>query len=293
MTLGMMLCAISIYYFLVPSKLIVGTLSGLAIVLNVIAAQFGIVIKVSTFILALNVFLLLIAYFLLGKETGIKTVYTALILGPMMDFLDKIMPYQTFLAPGSTSIMGDVWFDLLCFVITISLSQAILFSINTSTGGLDIVALIAKKYLKMNIGTAVGLSGMAICALALLINPVKLVIIGMIGTWINGLVVDYFTDMLNRRKRVCIISDEYEEVRHFIIHDLVRGCTLYEVKGGFSEEQHTEIQALLTTEEYKKVMDFIDKSHIRAFMTVVNVAEVRGFWMDRDSQKKVKRNQNR
>ena len=154
MTLGMMVAAAAVYYFLVPSKLIIGTVSGLSIVLSgIFETFFGIQIKVSLFVVIINAILLVLAWLLIGEEFGAKTVYTAMILGPLMDFWAWVMPYQSLMEPGTTSVMGDIWFDLCCFVLLLSLSQAILFNINASTGGLDILAKIVNKYLHFDIGS--------------------------------------------------------------------------------------------------------------------------------------------
>jgi uncharacterized membrane-anchored protein YitT (DUF2179 family) len=279
MTLGMLVGAAAVYYFLVPSKLIIGTISGLSIVISALLANIGITVKVSTVIVVINAILLILAYFLIGKEFGLKTVYTALILGPLMDFWDAVYPYTKFITDtGQTSVMGDIWFDLLCFVLLLSASQAILFRINASTGGLDILAKIVNKYLHFDIGASVSIAGAVICCTAFAINPFRMVVIGLIGTWINGLVIDYFTAALNKRKRVCVVSKEPERVRAFIIDKLVRGCSLYEVRGGYSGEQMTEVQALLTQNEFSDLMKFIQDNDIHAFITAGNVSEVYGLW---------------
>ena len=278
MTLGMMVAAAAVYYFLVPSKLIIGTVSGLSIVISGIAGLFGVSLKVSVVILVINAVLLVLAWLLIGHEFGAKTVYTALILGPMMDVWAKILPYEKLLSPGSTSVMGDIWFDLMCFVLLLSLSQAILFNINASTGGLDILAKIVNKYLHFDIGVSVSVAGAVICCTAFAINPFRMVIIGLIGTWINGLVVDYVTASLNKRKRVCIITKDYRLVRDYIVKELVRGCTLYRVEGGFSGNESVEIQVLLTQDEFSALMDYMKQNEIHSFITAGNVSEVYGLW---------------
>lgn len=281
MTVGMLITACAVYYFLVPSKLIIGTISGLSIVISGVSEQlFGFALPVSTVILVVNAILLVLAYFLIGKEFGTKTVYTALILGPLMRILEKYFPYENFIQQGAAtpSIMGDIWFDLCCFVLLLSAAQAVLFSINASTGGLDILAKIVNKYLHFDIGKSVTVAGACICCTAFAINPFHMVVIGLIGTWINGLVVDYFTASLNNRKRVCIVSKDYDRIRRFIIDDLVRGCTLYEVIGGYSNEKSIELEALLTKDEFSKLMEHINKNEIKAFITAGNVSEVYGLW---------------
>ena len=280
MTVGMFIAAASVYYFLVPSKIVVGSISGLSIVISAIFENAGIAVKVSTVVLIINAILLVLAYFLIGKEFGIKTCYTALILGPMMDVWEKICPYTRLLAPGETSVMGDLWFDLICFVLILSMSQAIMFRINASTGGLDILAKIVNKYLHFDIGLSVTIAGVVICCTAFAVNPFRLVIIGLIGTWINGLIVDYFMASLSRRKRVCIISDNHELIRDYIVNKIVRGCTLYECAGGYKGDKRVEVQALLTKDEFADLMNFIREQKIQAFITAGNVSEVYGLWSD-------------
>lgn len=282
MTLGMFVAAAAVYYFLVPSKLIIGSISGLSIVITNLFEMAGINLGLSAVIMIINAILLILAWVLIGKEFGAKTVYTAMILGPMTDVWAAILPWQTIantnLTTGSPSVMGDPWLDLLCFVLLLSASQAILFGINASTGGLDILAKIVNKYFHFDIGTSVTIAGACICCTAFLINDFRMVVIGLIGTWINGLVVDYFTASLNNHKRVCIVSKDYERIRKFIISDLQRGCTLYEVIGGYTNEKSIELEALLTKDEFSKLMAFMKDNDINAFMTAGNVSEVYGLW---------------
>ena len=278
MTVAMAIAAAAVYYFLIPSGLVVGSITGLSIVISRLIA-----VDVSVIIVIINAILLVLAWLLIGKEFGAKTVYTALILGPLVDMWEKIMPIEQLETnlEGYSALVGDPWFALLCFVLILSASQTILFHINASTGGLDILAKIVNKYLHIEIGTSVSIAGALICCTAFAVNPFNLVIIGLIGTWINGLALDYFTAGLNRRKRVCIISDEHERIRKFIIENLVRGCSLYEVKGGYSGDVRVEVQALLTKDEFAKLMAFLKENKIQSFVTAGNVSEVYGLWREK------------
>lgn len=278
MTGGMAIAAASVYYFLMPSKLVVGSITGLSIVIGNLLNAAGIAIKVSQVIVIINAILLILAWLLIGKEFGAKTVYTALILGPLIDMWEKILPIETLLEPGATSLMNDPWFDLICFVLILSASQTILFHINASTGGLDILAKIVNKYLHFDIGTSVSIAGIVICCTAFAINPFRLVVIGIIGTWINGITLDYFTASINRRKRVCIITKDYDQIRRFIIEKLGRSCSLYEVTGGYTLEKSMEIQVLLSQNEFSDLMAYIRSNEIHTFITAGNVSEVYGLW---------------
>jgi uncharacterized membrane-anchored protein YitT (DUF2179 family) len=286
MTLAMTIAAAAVYYFLMPSNLIMGSITGLSMVLTDICGIIGIPMKVSWMVTSINAILLVLAWFLIGKEFGAKTVYTALILGPLLELWEKILPYEKLMEPGATSVMGDIWFDLICFVLILSISQTILFHINASTGGLDILAKIVNKYLHFDIGTSVTVAGAIICCTAFAVNPFRMVVIGLIGTWINGVALDYFTASLNRRKRVCIISKDYEAIRDFIINDLTRGCSLYEVTGGYSGDKSMEVQALLTQDEFAKLMNHLKENNINSFITAGNVSEVYGLWHEKSHGKK-------
>lgn len=300
MTLGMAVTAAAVYYFLVPSKLIIGTISGLSIVLTKVFEGMGISISLGTLIMIINVILLILAFLLISREFGSKTVYTAMILGPLADLWAKVLPWDAKNAAGefilanpnpitgSASIMGDPWLDLCCFVLLLSAAQALMFSINASTGGLDILAKIVNKYLHFDIGTSVSIAGAVICCTAFAINPFRMVVIGLIGTWINGLVVDYFTATLNNRKRLCIVSKDYERIRQYIIGTLHRGCTLYEVVGGYSGEKNVELETLLSKDEFSKILAWMKEEKIDAFSTASNVSEIYGLWTSGKKRKMLK-----
>ncbi|MCQ2341453.1 MAG: YitT family protein [Paludibacteraceae bacterium] len=319
MTVGMLCGAAAVYYFLMPSHIIVGSISGLSLVLNTVMG--GNADTLSLWIMGINAFLLLLAFLLIGNEFGAKTVYTALILGPLVQVWDRVYPYTHFthrviydqdiliqLSQGKTVLdahgnpyllsrygevleqvkesvmssglgLGDVWFDLVCFVLLLSACQAFLFRINASTGGLDIVAKIINKYLHFDIGTSVAIGGAIICCTAFMINDFRMVVIGLIGTLINGVVVDYFTVSLANKKRVCIISPEWERIRKYIIEHEKRGCSLYEVVGGYTNAKQVEIQSLLTKEEYANLMKYIRDNKIDAFITAGNCSEIFGTWL--------------
>ena len=262
-----------------------------SIVLTKIFEGMGINISLGTLIMVINIVLLILAFLLINKEFGAKTVYTALILGPLADLWAKILPWDAKNAAGeyilanpnpitgSASIMGDPWLDLCCFVLLLSAAQALMFSINASTGGLDILAKIVNKYLHFDIGTSVSIAGAVICCTAFAINPFRMVIIGLIGTWINGLVVDYFTATLNNHKRLYIVSKDHERIRQYIINELHRGYT---------GEKSIELEVLLNKDEYSKILVWMKDENIDAFSTADNVSEVYGFWASGKRRKQIK-----
>lgn len=160
MTVGMFVAALGVYFFLIPSKLIVGSITGLSLVL----AKLLPFVSVGIVIFIINAVLLVLSFVLIGNEFGAKTVYTALILGPMIDFIGKIFPMSDsmFTIYVGSQAIANPWFDLLCFVLILSASQSILFNINASTGGLDILAKIINKYTGISLGASVTFAGGAI-----------------------------------------------------------------------------------------------------------------------------------
>ena len=170
----------------------------------------------------------------------------------------------------------------------LSISQAILFNINASTGGLDIIAKIINKYTHADLGLSVTIGGALICCTAFFINPFHLVIIGLVGTWVNGVVVDYFMASINQKKRICIISEQHERIRDFIVNTMHRGCSLYQVKGGYSGEIHVEVQALLSKDEFAAVLEFIKNEKLDHFITAGNVSEIYGLWNHSPKNRKIK-----
>ena len=263
-TFGMFIGAIAVHFFLIPSKLIIGSITGLSIVINLLTS-----ISLPVLIFIINAFLLILSYFLIGKEFGAKTVYAALILSPMLAILEKVYPIKQ-------SLMQDQWLDLLCFVLILSFAQTILFRRNASTGGLDIIAKIVNKYLHVDLGSSVTIAGALICCTAIFVYDIRTVIIGLIGTYLNGVILDRFMIGFNARKRVCIISKDYQLIRKFIIEDMHRGATLYPIKGALEYEDKFEIESLMTRNEFSYLMEFIKKEQIDAFITAGTVSEIYG-----------------
>lgn len=276
MTFGMFIAALGLHFFLIPSKLIVGSITGLSIVLSKLVGF----ISIGQMIFGINAILLILSFILIGNEFGAKTVYTALILGPMIDFISNIVPMKDsiFTTYIGTQAIPNPWFDLLSFVLILSASQAILFSINASTGGLDILAKIFNKYFHIQLGTAVTIAGGLICCTAFLINPVHLVVIGLIGTWLNGLILNYFMSSMNSKTRVFIISDDYVRIKTFITEHLGKGCTLHEVIGGYSGDRKIQLEVVLDKDDFGKLIDYMGKEQIPSFISSDVVSEVYGQW---------------
>ena len=143
--------------------------------------------------------------------------------------------------PDFTSLTGSQELDAVCYVLVVSIGLAMLFNMNASSGGLDIVAKIMNKYLHMDLGKAMSLSGMCVALSSAFVYDKKTVVLSVLGTYVNGIVLDYFIFDQNVKRRVCIITKKEEELREFIINNLHSGATIYEAIGAYNFEKHNEI----------------------------------------------------
>lgn len=255
--------AAAVFFFLIPSHTAVSSISGLAIVLS----NF-IPLSISAITMILNVGLLIIGFILCGPEFGYKTVYTSIMLPVFMGILEALLP-------NNQSLTGDQALDVLAYILLVSVGLSILFNRNASSGGLDIVAKIMNKFLHMELGKAMSLAGMCVALSAAFVYDSKTVVLSVIGTYFNGIVVDYFIFGQNEKKRVCIVSQKEELVRDFILNDLHSGATIYEAIGAYTLEKRREIIAIVDKHEYQKLMRFMNEKDPDAFMTVYSVHDMR------------------
>lgn len=263
LTAAIAVISAAVYFFLVPSQTSVSSISGLGIVLS----NF-IPLPLSAITMILNVVLLIIGFFTCGKEFGVKTVYTSIVLPVFLALYEKIFP-------NFESMTGSQELDVVCYILVVSVGLSILFNRNASSGGLDIVAKIMNKYLHMELGKAMSLSGMCVALSSALVYDKKTVILSILGTYFNGIVLDHFIFGQNLKRRVCIITKKEEELRAFILHELHSGATIYEAIGAYNMQKRNEIITIVDKGEYQKLMDFINREDPEAFITVYTVSEMR------------------
>ena len=263
LTVAVAIIAAAVYFFLVPSHTSVSSISGLGIVLSNFVP-----LQLSAITMILNVVLLIIGFFTCGREFGVKTVYTSVMLPLFLGLFEIIFP-------NFGSMTDSQELDVLCYILVVSVGLSILFNRNASSGGLDIVAKIMNKYLHMELGKAMSLSGMCVALSAALVYDKKTVVLSILGTYFNGIVLDHFIFDNNIKRRVCIITKKEEELRQFIIHDLHSGATIYEAIGAYNMEKRREIITIVDKGEYQKLMKFINQEDPKAFITVYNVSNIR------------------
>lgn len=263
LTVAVAIIAAAVYFFLVPSHTSVSSISGLGIVLSNFVP-----LPLSAITMLLNVVLLIIGFFTCGREFGVKTVYTSVMLPLFLGFFELVFP-------DFGSMTDSQELDVLCYILVVSIGLSILFNRNASSGGLDIVAKIMNKYLHIELGKAMSLSGMCVALSAALAYDKKTVVLSILGTYFNGIILDHFIFDDNKKRRVCIITRKEEELRRFIVEDLHSGATIYEAIGAYNFDKHNEIITIVDKSEYQKLMNFINKEDPRAFITVYNVSDMR------------------
>ena len=261
-TIGTGIVATAVFFFMLPSHVAVGSASALALVLSNL-----IPLPVSVITFVLNAVLLLIGFLLIGPEFGIKTVYTSLLMPVYLWIFEQIFP-------NFQSITGEPMLDVICYILVVGMGLSMLFSSNASSGGLDIVAKLMNKFLRMDLGTAMGMSGMLVALSSVLVYDSKTVVLSLLGTYFGGIIVDNFIFGLNLKRRVCIISQKHDELIHFILHTLHSGATVYDAIGAYDGTPRREIVTIVDKHEFRRLMDYIRREDPKAFLTVYSVNEI-------------------
>lgn len=262
-SVGTAIVAAAVFFFMLPSHVSVGSGAALAMVLS----NF-IPLSVSTITLIMNVGLLIIGFILIGPEFGAKTVYCSILMPVIMGVFEKIFP-------NFQSITQDPLLDVICYILVVGIGLAILFSRNASSGGLDIVAKIMNKYLKMDLGQAMSASGIVVALSSALCYDSKTVVLSLLGTYFGGLVVDHFIFGINIKRRVCVISNQLEPIVNYVLHELHSGATLNEIIGAYDRTPKMEMVTIVDKNEYKKLMDYVRDIDPKAFVTVYSVSDMR------------------
>jgi len=262
-TVGTLIVAVAVFFFMLPSHVSIGSGAALAMIIG----NF-IPLPVSVITFALNVILLIIGFLLIGPEFGAKTVYCSLLMPGFMGVFELLFP-------NFQSITQDPLLDVICYILVVGAGLSLLFSCNASSGGLDIVAKIMNKYLRMDLGQAMSLSGMLVAVSSALCYDSKTVVLSVLGTFFGGMVVDHFIFGLNIKRRVCIISPKVEEITHYILYDLHSGASLNQTIGAYNNVVRKEIITIVDKQEYRALMDYVRKVDPKAFVTVYSVNEIR------------------
>ena len=261
-TVATVIIGAAVYFFMLPSHVTVGSATALALVIS----NF-IPVPVSAITLVINVILLIIGFLLIGPEFGAKTVYSSILLPLVIGIFEVIFP-------NFQSITADPLLDVVCYILVVGVGLSLLFSCNAASGGIDIVAKLMNKFLHMELGQAMSLSGILVALSSAFVYEKDIVVLSVLATYFGGLMVDHFIFGLNIKRRVCIISPKIDEILPFILHDLHSGASINKIIGAYDNTPRREIIVIVDKQEYKKLMDFVRRVDPKAFITVYSVSEI-------------------
>ena len=262
LTVGTAIVAAAVYFFMLPSHVTVGSASALAMVISNFVP-----FPMSAITFVINLVLLVVGYLLIGPEFGVKTIYSSLLMPVCLRIFEVIFP-------DFQSITGDQLLDVICYTLVVGIGLALLFSCNASSGGLDIVAKLMNKFLRIELGQAMSIAGILVALSAAFCYDAKTVVLAVLGTYICGIIVDNFIFGLNIKRRVCIISQNFDEILAFILHELHSGATIYEGIGAYNNQVRKEIITIVDKQEYRRLMDFVNRIDPKAFITVYSVSDM-------------------
>ena len=262
-TVGTVIVAAAVYFFMYPSHVTVGSAAGLALVISEFLP-----LPTSVITMIMNVGLLVIGFFLIGPEFGAKTVYCAVLLPACIGVFEMLFP-------DFQSLTGDPLIDVICYILVVSVGLSQLFTANASSGGLDIVAKLMNKFLGMELGKAMSASGILVALSSAFCYDKKTVVLSVLGTYFGGIVLDHFIFGIDIKRKVCILSPKYEEITQFILHELHSGASHYDLYGAYDGSVRREIVTIVDKQEYRKLMDYIHRADPKAFVTVYSVNEIR------------------
>ncbi|NLC03295.1 MAG: YitT family protein [Tissierellia bacterium] len=262
--LGVIISALGLYFFLMPSNLATGGATGLAIVLShLLPISMGILLGI------INLTLFIIAFIVLGRDFGGYTLYASLALSFIIAALEKLVPMNQ-------PVTDDLFINLIFGVFIIGVGMGIVFNQNASTGGTDIIAKIINKYTHIDIGKSLLMSDFLISLFAGLVFGPRLGMYALLGTVINSLIIDKMISGFNVKINMIIISDEFESINKYILEEIIRGTTIYQATGGFSKEDKDIINTIVSRREYIKIRDFVRLADKKAFVSISYVSEVEG-----------------
>ena len=268
MTVGVIFLTVGVYFFKIPNGFVTGGVSGIGTILGKALP----ILSSATWIAAINILLLLIGFIFVGKETGIRTTYCSLAFSFFSMILEKIIPV-------TEPLTNQPFLELVYAIFLTAVGSAIMFSQSASSGGTDIVALILKKYSRLNVGQALLYSDLLICLSSFLTFGVEVGLFSLLGLFAKAFLVDGIIDNINSCKYFVVITDMPEEVSKFVIGELNHSVTTHKVVGGFSGTDKTMIHTVCHRIDAIRLRKKVKEIDPNAFTVITTTSEIvgRGF----------------
>jgi uncharacterized membrane-anchored protein YitT (DUF2179 family) len=268
MTVGVVFLTVGVYFFKIPNGFVTGGVSGIGTVLGKALP----ILSSATWIAVINILLLLIGFIFVGKETGIRTTYCSLAFSFFSMILEKIVPV-------TEPLTAQPFLELVYAIILTAAGSAIMFSQSASSGGTDIVALILKKYSRLNVGQALLYSDFLICLSSFITFGVEVGLFSLLGLFAKAFLVDGIIDNINSCKYFVVITDKPDEVSAYVISELNHSVTTHKVVGGFSGTDKTMIHTVCHRVDAIRLRKKVKEIDPNAFTVITTTSEIvgRGF----------------
>ena len=267
LSLGVLIIATGTYFFKFPNNFSTGGVSGISLILGRLFPSP--VLTPSTYLFIINALLLVLGFACFGREFAFSTVYCSMLLSFALTAMEHIWPMD---APLTSQPFLE-----LCFgVLLPAFGSAVLFHLDASSGGTDIIAMVVRKYTSMNIGMALMFADALIAGSALFIFGAEAGLFSILGLLMKSVLVDYVTDTFRRRKCFQIITSNPDPIVDFIVRTLHRGATLEEVHGAYSHESKTLIITVLNRAQALALRRYVHTIDPHAFIVITSSTEIVG-----------------
>ncbi len=264
-TAGVLVLTVGVYFFKFPNHFSTGGVTGIAIVLS----HYIPAITPGTLVTVINVLLLMIGFAVFGKSFGVRTVYASLLMSGALQLLEALVPLD---GPMTSQPLVELMFA----VGLPAVGSAILFNLDASSGGTDIIAMILRKYTSLNIGIALLCSDIVITVSACFAFGMETGLLSILGLIIKSLFLDVVMDNLMIRKCFQIITSVPEPIEAYITGTLHRGATQLHGEGVYTHEGKTVLLTVVSRHEAVLLRNFIRKSDPSAFLIITSSTEIIG-----------------
>lgn len=273
LTLGAFIAAVGDYFFKLPNNFSNGGMTGVSVILGYLIKT----IPAATFVLILNVVFLIIGFIILGKEFGWKTIYCSLMFSGFVQLFQLIIPM-------TKPFTDDTMLELLFTVIITSVGIAIAFRGGGSTGGTDIIAMIIRKYSKMDISISMFVADFIIAGSAFFLIDQKTGMYSILGLLLKSFIIQGATNAVNRRKGMIIITSKREEITEYIIKEHHRGVTIWNSEGAYTHEEKSVLFTVVNNYQAAVIRTQAKKIDEHVFVTIINSSEIYGKgFLEKDS----------
>ena len=264
-TLGTVLVALGVYFFKFPNKFSTGGVSGLAIILGRLFPS----ATPGAYVFIINQLLLVAGFMVFGKSFGVRTAYVSLLLSGITWGLEFVLPL-------SQPMTGQPLLELFFSVALPAIGSAILFNMQASSGGTDIVAMILRKYTSLNIGNALLCVDISITIFAGVVFGVETGLFSVLGLALKSVIVDMVLENITVHKAFQIITSKPNEITAYITGELQRGATRIEGEGAYTHEDKTIILTVVNRMQAVKLRQHAKLVDAQCFILITNTTEIIG-----------------